>query len=88
MTASGPAHKSSVRNTRILNQDSKKKWNNTSDMEEAHLKCKNKFFIEFQQDYTKFMEVTALPPSFDWNTENKNKTHFYSRNYENIIRKW
>jgi hypothetical protein len=57
-------------------------------MEEAHLKCKNKFFIEFQQYYIKFMEVTALPSSFDWNTENKNKTHFYSRNYENKIRKW
>jgi hypothetical protein len=23
------------------------KWNITSDLEEAHLKCKNKFFIEF-----------------------------------------
>jgi ATP-dependent protease HslVU (ClpYQ) ATPase subunit len=39
------------------------KTNTRFGLRTAELKANN-FFIEIQQDYTKFMEVTVIPPSF------------------------
>jgi hypothetical protein len=47
---------------------------------------KNKFLIEEQQDYNGSMEVTILPPSFDYWNKNEFLAHFYSKKYEMKLR--
>jgi hypothetical protein len=49
------------------------KMNSTNKMRQTD------FSIEVQQDCTRFTEVTALPPLFDWKLK---LAHFYSRKYK------